>query len=51
MFTDKPRPGVKRRITQELVAEVAMDDDGVLVDIDEPQALTAFREAQRAKGG
>ena len=30
----------------ELVAEVEMDDDAVLVDIDTPEALDAFREKQ-----
>jgi molybdenum cofactor cytidylyltransferase len=28
----------------ELVAEVEMDDDAVLVDIDTPEALDAFRQ-------
>jgi molybdenum cofactor cytidylyltransferase len=28
----------------ELVAEAEMDDDAVLVDIDTPEALDAFRE-------
>ena len=32
----------------ELVAEVEMDDDAVLVDIDTPEALDAFREKRNA---
>jgi molybdenum cofactor cytidylyltransferase len=32
----------------ELVAEVEMDDDAVLVDIDTPDALEAFREKRNA---
>jgi molybdenum cofactor cytidylyltransferase len=33
----------------ELVAEVEMDDDGVLIDIDTPQALTALDHSAKAR--
>jgi molybdenum cofactor cytidylyltransferase len=41
--------GAKHLIGQhaELVAEVEMDDDAVLVDIDTPEALDAFREKRK----
>jgi molybdenum cofactor cytidylyltransferase len=35
----------------ELVAEVEMDDDAVLVDIDTPEALDALRRAPKPHGG
>ena len=42
--------GAKHLIREyaELVAEVEMDDDAVLVDIDTPEALDAFREKRNA---
>ena len=41
--------GAKHLISEhaELVAEVEMDDDAVLVDIDTPEALVKFRERQK----
>ena len=35
----------------ELVAEVEMDDDAVLVDIDTPEALDALRQKRKPVGG